>query len=116
MIRALLTGCLHGDPTIKTAKSGTVFTTVKLKADGKDGAAVWCSLIAFGEQGDRLATLKANATVSVSGRAEVQAWSNKQGEPQAGLSLVVDEVATLKAKPRPKQPVSAGCDDRKNWV
>ncbi len=102
MIRCLVTGSLYGNPTVKTSQSGKTFTTAKLKADGKDGATVWCSLIAFDEQGEWLATLKANATLSVSGRAEVQAWSNKSGEPQAGLSLVVDDVATLKARPRPK--------------
>ena len=99
MIRCLVTGSLYGNPTVKTSQSGKTFTTAKLKADGKDGATVWCSLIAFDEQGEWLATLKANAALSVSGRAEVQAWSNKSGEPQAGLSLVVDDVATLKARP-----------------
>lgn len=129
MIRCLVSGSLYGDPAVKTAKSGNAFTTAKLKADGKDGATVWCSLVAFGEQGERLATLKANAALSVSGRAEVQAWVNKQGEPQAGLSLVVDDLAVLKAKPRPKAsnppaqashprpfaPETAGFDDLDGW-
>lgn len=47
--------------------------------------------------------LKANSPVSVSGKAELQAWANKAGEPTAGLSLVVDELAALKGKPRPKE-------------
>lgn len=104
MIRALVTGSLYGEPVLRTSQAGRPFCTAKLKADGKDGAAVWCSLIAFGEQADRLATFKANATLSVSGRAELQAWANKQSEPTAGLSLVVDDLAALKSKPRPKQP------------
>ena len=103
MIRALITGTLYGSPEQRTAKSGSLFTTAKLRADGKDGATVWCSLVAFGELAERLATLAANAAVAVSGRAEVNAWLDKQGEPKAGLSLVVDELATLKGKPRPPQ-------------
>jgi single-stranded DNA-binding protein len=103
MIRALVSGSLYGEPQIKVAKSGNNFTTAKLRADGKDGATVWCSLVAFGELGERLASLKANAALSVSGRTEVQAWLNKTGEPAAGLSLVVDDLAVLKAKPRPKE-------------
>ncbi len=47
-------------------------------------------------------TLADGAALSISGRAEVNAWLDKQGEPRAGLSLVVDELATLKAKPKPQ--------------
>ncbi|HCK80727.1 MAG TPA: hypothetical protein DIC59_04595 [Candidatus Competibacteraceae bacterium] len=115
MIRALLTGSLYGDPVVRTSQAGKSFCTAKVRADGKDGSAVWCSLIAFGEQAARLAMLKANSPVSVSGKAELQAWANKAGEPAAGLSLVVDELAALKAKPRPKEdqrPQSDACGQR----
>ncbi|MBL8252113.1 MAG: single-stranded DNA-binding protein [Candidatus Competibacter sp.] len=121
MIRALVSGVLYEAPRVHTGKSGKPFTTAKVRADGKDGAAVWCSLIAFNAEGERLATLPANAALSVSGRAEVSAWLDKSGEPRAGLSLVVDELATLKAKPKPRddghqqrrsarQPAPAGAD------
>ncbi len=102
MIRALVSGVLHEAPKARTSASGKPFATAKLRADGKDGATVWCSLIAFGEQGERLVSLPAGAALSVSGRVEVSAWSDKQGEPKAGLSLVVEEMATLKAKPKPR--------------
>lgn len=102
MIRAIVSGVLYDAPKVHTGKSGKPFATGKVRADGKDGASVWCSLIAFGEQGERLASLPAGAALSVSGRAEVSAWSDKSGEPKAGLSLVVEELATLKAKPKPQ--------------
>ncbi len=102
MIRALTTGQLFGDPQVRTSQAGKPFTTAKLRADGKDGAAVWISLVAFGELAERLATLKANAALSVSGKAELNAYLTRDGEPAAGLSLVVDELATLKARPKPK--------------
>lgn len=102
MIRILATGTLHTEPTSRTSANGNPYTTAKLRADSKE-ATTWCSLIAFGEAADRLATLKAGAALSVSGRAEVSAWLDKQGEPKAGLSIVVDELATLKAKPRPQE-------------
>jgi len=116
MIRALLTGQLYGPPQARTSKSGSTFATAKVKADGKDGAVLWVSLVAFGEVADRLLTLPANAAVSVSGKLEVSAYTAKTGEPTAGLSVVVDELLTLKARPRPKaapaqQPVMAGFDD-----
>ena len=103
MIRALVTGSLYGPPQARTSQAGKQFVTAKVKADGKDGAVVWCSVIAFGEQADRLMTLGDGAALSVSGRAEVNGWLDKQGEPKAGLSLVVDDLATLKGKPRPPQ-------------
>ena len=127
MMRALVTGTLYDAPKARTGQAGKPFTTARLRADGKDGATVWCSLIAFAEQAERLATLKPGAALSVSGRAEVSAWLDKQGEPKAGLSLVVDELATLKEKPKPRddgrqqrrplhQPATAGgFDDLDEW-
>jgi single-strand DNA-binding protein len=116
MIRALVTGTLYGDPQARTSQAGKQYVTAKVRADGKDGASVWCSIIAFGELADRLMTLGANAAVAVSGKAEVSGWIDKSGEPKAGLSLVVDELATLKAKPKPRAPqpaatAGAGFDD-----
>ena len=55
MIRCLVTGRLHDMPQARTSQSGNPFTTAKLRADSKDGATVWCSIIAFGELAERLA-------------------------------------------------------------
>jgi single-stranded DNA-binding protein len=114
--RILITGQLYGDPQARTSKSGSQFATAKVRADGKDGAVLWISIVAFNEVADRLLTLKANNAVALSGKLEVSAYVAKNGEPAAGLSVVVDELATLKAKPRPKPvvapaPVAAGFDD-----
>ena len=118
--RALITGTLYGDPQARTSQAGKSFTTAKIKADGKDGSTLWVSIIAFNDLADRLLTLKANAAVALSGKLEVSAYIAKNGEPAAGLSVVCDELATLKAKPKPKaepepaqaqQPVIAGFDD-----
>ena len=101
MIRAMVSGTLYGVPQARTAASGKQYATAKLRADGKDGTSVWCSFIAFGDIADRLLTLADGAALSISGRAEVNAWLDKQGEPRAGLSLLVDDLVTLKGKPRP---------------
>lgn len=101
MIRAMVSGTLYGVPQARTAASGKGFATGKVRGDGKDGTTTWCSIIAFGEIADRLLTLGDGAALSVSGRAEINAWLDKAGEPRAGLSLVADEMVTLKGKPRP---------------
>ncbi len=112
MIRTLLTGILYGAPERRTAKSGKPFVTAKLRADDGKGGSVFCSLVAFDAQADWLATLPAGAALSVSGKVEVKAWIDKKGEAAAGLSLVVDDLAALKPKPRPKvQPAFTGFDD-----
>lgn len=103
MIRALIIGSLYGNPQARTSQAGKQYVTAKVRADGKNGESVWCSIIAFGERADRLMTLADGAALAVSGKAEVNGWLDKSGEPKAGLSLVVDEVATLKGKPRPPQ-------------
>ena len=118
--RALITGTLYGDPQARTSQAGKPFTTAKVRADGKDGAVLWVSIVAFNDLADRLLTMKANAALALSGKLEVSAYIAKNGEPAAGLSVVCDELATLKGKPRPKaataaahaqQPVIAGFDD-----
>ena len=105
MIRALITGTIYGEPQARTSQAGKKYATAKVKADsGKgDGAVVWCSIIAFGEHADRLMTLANGAALSISGKAELNAYTNKQGEPAAGLSIVADDLAALKSKPRPPQ-------------
>ena len=112
MIRALVSGCLYADPAVRMSQAGKPFTTARLRADNKDGNLVWVSLVAFSELGERLATLKANAAIAVSGKLEVSAYTDKRGEPAAGLSLVIDELATLKPKPRVKpEPAAAAAFD-----
>lgn len=114
MIRALLTGTLHEAPARRVSKTGKPFTTAKLKADTAEGS-IWCSLVAFAEQGEALAEQRAHAAISIAGRATPTAWIDKKGEAKAGLDVVVDQVATLRTKPRPKvveqAPVAAGFDD-----
>jgi single-stranded DNA-binding protein len=106
MIRALLTGILYGEPVSRTSKSGSTFATAKVRADGKDGAFLWISIVAFGELAERLLTLKANNAVAISGKLEVSAYIAKSGEPAAGLSVVCDELAALKARPKPAVAVA----------
>ncbi|MCB1781782.1 MAG: single-stranded DNA-binding protein [Candidatus Competibacteraceae bacterium] len=112
MIRALVTGTLHNDPQARTSQNGKPFTTGKLKADATENGIVWVSLIGFQETGERLAALKAGQAVSISGRAKLTAWLDKQGDPQAGLDVVIDELVTLRARPKPRtEPAQAGFDD-----
>lgn len=107
MIRALITGSLYGDPQARTSQAGKPFVTAKVRADGKNGESLWCSVIAFGEQADRLLTLGNGAALAVSGKAELSSYTDKQGEPRAGLSVVAD-CPIGQSQLRPLAPACAG--------
>ncbi len=117
MIRALLTGTLHGDPQTRTSRGGQPFTTARLRADTGDGGTTWVSLIAFGDVAERLALLNAGQALSVSGRAKLSAWLSKDGQPSAGLDVTADEIAALRGRPKPhpdrRQPTDTG--DAGGW-
>ncbi len=102
MIRALITGKLHDTPQARTSANGNTFAIGKVRADDKNGAWVWVSVIAFGAESERLLELKAGDAVAIGGRAELSVWADRDGNHHPGLSLVADEVATLRGKPKPR--------------
>ncbi len=104
MIRCLITGKLHDTPQSRTSATGNTFAVAKIKADDKGGAWVWVSVIAFGAESERLLELKAGDAVSIGGRAELSVWEDRDGNHHPGLSLVADEIATLRGKPKPRAP------------
>ena len=103
MIRCLITGKLHDTPQSRTSANGNAFAVGKIKADDKGGAWIWVSCIAFGSEAERLLMLKAGDAVAIGGRAELSTWEDKDGNHHPGLSLVADEIAALRAKPRPRK-------------
>ena len=50
-------------------------------------------------------------------RAKVTAWAGKSGEPAGGLSLTIDELVTLRGKPKPHpdRRQAADKDDAGVW-
>lgn len=114
MIHVLLTGTLYDTPVGRIARNGNPFATAKLLADVGDGSAVWCSMIAFAETGERLAMLHAGDAVSVAGKARLSQWEDAEGKPRAGLDVTVTEVISLQSaskagfrKPRTVRPDQA---------
>ena len=97
MIHVLLIGTLYDTPMGRIARNGNPFATAKLLADVGDGSAVWCSVIAFAEAGERLATLHAGDAVSVAGKARLSQWEDAEGRPRAGLDVTVTEVISLQS-------------------
>lgn len=100
----LATGTLLADPQRRQGQKASFVTTTLRVADGESGGA-FVSLIGFGELADRLAELHQGDAVSVSGRGRLTAWTSAGGEARNGISVTVEQLATLKPKPRPgRQP------------
>ena len=104
MIRVLATGTLYAAAQARTSANGNTFAIGKVKADDKGGAWVWVSVIAFGAEAERLLTLNAGDAVAIGGRAELSVWEDRDGQHHPGLSLVIDELATLRGRPKPRAP------------
>ena len=104
MIRVLLTGKLHDAPQERESANGNTYAIAKVKADDKGGNWIWASVIAFGVEAERLLLRDAGDAVAISGRAELSVWTDKEGNSRPNLSVLADEVATLKGRPRPRKP------------
>ena len=104
MIRILISGKLHDTPQERESANGNTYALAKVKADDKGGNWVWVSVIAFGAEAERLLEMNAGDTVAIGGRAELKAWVDKEGNARPDVSMVADEIATLRGRPKPQKP------------
>lgn len=99
MIAGLVSGTLARDPETRTSASGKSYATGSIRSGSGDDA-VFVSLIAFGEQAERLTGLCKGDAVSAGGRMELKSWTGRDGSERHGLSLVANEIAAARPRPR----------------
>ncbi len=99
--RALVSGKLHRDPIRRSSAGGTSFVTASLKVDAAEPP-LWSNVVAFGDQAERLASLKAGTGIAVSGRASVETYE-KNGETRVSLRVTADEIAATSKPPRERR-------------
>lgn len=94
MIDVLIAGRLLRDPRRRTGQSGKAFTTAMISAavEGADDRQL-VSVIAFGDQAERLARLKAGDSVFVAGPAKLTTW-DRDGETRQGLNVTATGILT----------------------
>jgi len=97
-LHVLASGALMSDPQQRRGAKEP-FTTATIRATGDD-AVVLVSIIAFGNDGERLSEYSKGDAPAVSGRARLTSWVGRDGAEQHGLSVIAEQIAT--AKPRPK--------------
>ena len=91
MFNVLITGKLLKAPKNSTGKNGSPYTTasVRVPIQGQredEPDSVFASVIAFGEDAEKLGRLVAGDTVSVSGMARLSTWE-KDGKTSTGLNV-----------------------------
>jgi len=94
---ALATGTLTADPQRRQGSKAT-FATGTLRVDAGGGETFFLSIIAFGETAEHLLEFSAHDALSVSGKARPTSWTNGGGEERRGLSLTVEQIASLKLR------------------
>ena len=97
---AMASGVLARDPERRTGAKG-IFAVASIRVGAGD-AVQSVSTIAFADNAERLLSLHSGDAVSVSGRAELKSWTDKSGAKRTGLSVVANEIAAARPKPRPR--------------
>ena len=96
MMFANAIGRLGREPKSIETKTGTPMSVASLAVDlsDRDGEfhTQWLNLVGFGKCADLLAAHKKGDRVSVSGRCQINRWTNDEGQPQVQLSIVADSV------------------------
>jgi single-stranded DNA-binding protein len=103
---ALVSGVLTGEPQRRQGPK-TEFATGSLKVES-GAESIYASLLAFGGKFDELLEHTAGASLAVSGRAEITAWTGRDGSQRHGLKIVVEQIAAVKPKRQAAAPRTRG--------
>ncbi len=94
-------GTLVRDPERRASAKGN-FSIASVRIGSGDDVA-WVNVLAFGDAGARLLTLKGGDPLAVSGRAEVRTWTARDGSTKSCLSIVAGEIAAARPRPRSRE-------------
>jgi len=107
MIQIHVSGRLVRAPAQKTSANGNAYTTGLLLSASKDGEQLVSLSVFDPDLQTLLASLKKGDSVSVMGGASIRAYTDKEGAPQAVVSVMVNRIMAMtegKAKPKLKVP------------
>lgn len=94
MLKATVIGNLAADAETKAFKNGKQYIALTVAHDnGKDKSATWVRVSwAAGVGHPVLPSLRKGAKVAVTGDLKVDAWTDRQGQLQAGIDVFADSV------------------------
>jgi single-stranded DNA-binding protein len=93
----MATGVLISDPRRRDGAKGP-FTTATIRAGGDEAGLA--SVIAFGDESERLLEFMKGDALAVSGRARLTNWTGRDGTEKHGISLVAEQIAAARPRPR----------------
>lgn len=100
---ALASGALIADPQRREgAKGPFAIATLRVATGGEESALV--SIIAFSAEAERLFEYVKGDALAISGRAKLTAWTGRDGAERHGLSIVAEQIASARPRPRPAAP------------
>jgi single-strand DNA-binding protein len=96
MIRAEVVGNVGKQPELKQTKAGKSMVRFSVastkKQEGKEPVTSWINVLAFDEMADVIAEkVSQGDRVLVTGRLEVEKWTNKEGVEQTTVNLLADD-------------------------
>jgi single-stranded DNA-binding protein len=109
----LASGTLLADPLQREGAKGP-FTTAKIRANGDE--AVLVSVIGFGAEAEQLLRFAKGDGLAVSGPARLTSWTSRDGTEKHGISLIAEQIAGAKPKPRSarSRPAAASRQFKRN--
>lgn len=105
MMQLHVSGRLVRDPAQKTSSNGRAYVHALMTASSGDAEALITVMVFDTELGNLLATLRKGDSLSAIGSASIRAYTDKEGQPAAGITLMVNRLMAMTAKeaaPRPR--------------
>ncbi len=94
-------GRLGSDPVQRQSQSGNPWATASIAVplgQNDDGALVqWFSVVAFGRVAETLARHTKGDLLSVSGKLQLNRWTDREGNDREQLQVIADTVMSAKA-------------------
>ena len=114
-IEAALTGRLGTDPELKISQAGKPWAAFNVGV-GEGDNLQWVRIAVFGERAQELsAILRKGDRVYVEGRLQLNQWTDKEGQPRAGLNVAAWKCEKLGQIGRNKPPKPKSDDAERDW-
>src|SRR5512142_1305555 len=105
MMQLHVSGRLVRDPAQKTSSNGRPYVHALMTASSGDGEVLITLMVFDTELVNLLAALRKGDSLSAIGSASIRAYADKEGNPAAGVTVMVNRLMTMTAKeaaPRPR--------------
>ena len=100
MMQASVYGRLTSDPVLRESKAGKPWATGRVAVDAgtqdDEKLTLFVGVVAFGKTAERLSRHAKGDPISVSGRCEMNAWTDSEGATRRELKIIADALVSAK--------------------